>query len=82
MDTPGFSSIDMERAQRIYKHELASYFREFARYSENCRFTGCSHTKESGCAVINAVQNGDIMPERYESYNIIYNEIKDLKAWK
>ena len=82
VDTPGFSSIEMERAQRIYKHELASYFREFARYSENCRFTGCSHTKESGCAVINAVQNGDIMPERYESYNIIYNEIKDLKAWK
>jgi ribosome biogenesis GTPase len=81
VDTPGFSSIDMERVQRIYKEELADCFREFVKYAERCKFTSCSHIKENGCAVIEAVENGEIMPQRHESYKAIYEEVKDFKLW-
>ena len=81
VDTPGFSSIDMERTQRIYKDELGLYFREFVKYADKCQYTGCSHTKEHGCAVIEAVKNGGIMPERHENYKIIYNEVRNFKTW-
>ena len=81
VDTPGFSSLDMERAQRIYKDELAIYFREFSSFTGKCRFSSCSHTREDGCAVIDAVNKGIIMRERHENYKLIYNEVKDLKSW-
>lgn len=81
VDTPGFSSLDLERAQRIYKDELADCFREFAEYIPRCRFTDCTHTKESGCAVIEAVNEGRIARERHDSYNAIYEEVKDFKTW-
>ena len=82
VDTPGFASLDMERMQRIYKEDLPYCFREFLPFLGRCRFTSCSHTKEAGCAVLEAVAQGRIMPQRYESYRAIYNEVKDLKAWK
>jgi ribosome biogenesis GTPase len=80
-DTPGFSTIDIERVQRIYKDELAGCFREFKDYLGGCRFTSCSHTVETGCAVIDAVNSGKIAPQRYDSYKAIYGEVKDLKTW-
>ncbi len=82
VDTPGFSSLDLERTIRIYKDELAFCFREFGDYIEKCRFTSCSHTKEKGCAVLDAVDNGDIMKERHDNYKAIYEEIKNLKEWQ
>ena len=80
-DTPGFSSIDLERAQRIYKEELAGCFREFEKYIPCCKFTSCSHTVENGCAVIEAAKKGEISPERHESYKAIYEEVKGFKVW-
>lgn len=46
VDTPGFSSLDMERAERISKEDLPNCFREFAPYRGGCRFTSCAHVKE------------------------------------
>ena len=81
-DTPGFSSIDIERYELVRKEDLPGCFREFAPYLGECRFTSCSHTCEKGCAVLKAVQEGKIAPSRHESYVTMYQEVKDIKEWQ
>ena len=49
---------------------------------DQCRFTGCTHTKEKGCRVLQAVQDGDIPASRHRSYLRLYDELKDLRAWQ
>lgn len=67
-DTPGFSSFDTDRMELCRKEELEGCFREFAPYLGKCQFTGCSHVKEKGCAVLKAVEAGAIQPSRHASY--------------
>lgn len=65
VDTPGlrgFGLVDLK------KEEIALYFPEMLRVSENCRFTPCTHTHEPGCAVKEAVEAGEISYDRYSSY--------------
>jgi ribosome biogenesis GTPase / thiamine phosphate phosphatase len=81
-DTPGFSSLDTGRFDPILKENLQYYFREFAPFLDCCRYTGCSHTKEQGCAVIGAVQDGVIAPSRHKSYCDLYEEAKAIKEWE
>lgn len=81
-DTPGFSSLDLERSEPIRKEDLPAAFREFADYLGDCRFTSCSHTGEKGCAVGRAVEEGAVSPSRYESYKTLYNQVKDIKDWQ
>lgn len=80
-DTPGFSSLDIERCEIVLKDELPYCFKEFNDFVTDCRFTTCTHTGEPGCGVINAVNKGLIPPSRYENYVTLYNEIKDIKEW-
>lgn len=82
-DTPGFSALDFERCEKIYKEDLPYCFREFAPYLEKCKFqTNCSHTGDKGCAVAEAVNNGLISKNRYNSYVEMYNEVKNIKEWE
>lgn len=81
-DTPGFSSMDLERYEVILKDQLQYCFREFEPYLDRCRFTGCSHTKEKGCAVLAALERGEIAPSRHESYFILYESAKNIKEWE
>ena len=81
-DTPGFSAGDLEKVQVILKDELAGCFREMRPYEGKCRFTGCSHTKEKGCAVLEAVQEGKIAPSRHQSYVALYEQAKNIKEWE
>lgn len=81
-DTPGFSSLDAGKVDPILKENLQFVFREFAPYIDHCRYTGCSHTKEDGCAVLEAVKNGDIAASRHKSYCAMYEEAKDIKEWE
>ena len=81
-DTPGFSTLDIERYEIIEKEMLPHAFPEFAQYIGQCRFTSCSHTCEKGCRVIDAVNQGKISVSRFESYKTMYNEVKDLKKWQ
>ena len=65
VDTPGlrgFGLVDLK------KEEIALYFPEMLKFSEDCRFAPCTHTHEPGCAVKEAVENGDITYDRYSSY--------------
>lgn len=82
IDTPGFSSFEAEALNLELKHRLAETFPEFAPFADGCRFVGCSHTKEKGCAVLDAVRSGKIVKGRHESYVRLYNELKDLKEWE
>lgn len=81
-DTPGFSSLETERYAVILKEELADCFREFAPYTDKCQYTGCSHTKERGCAVLAALAAGEIEQTRHESYWSMWNDVKDLREWE
>ena len=81
-DTPGFSTLDMQAYETIYKEDLVKGFREFEPNLGNCRFSTCTHTTEPGCAVIEAVNQGRIGKSRHESYVTIFNEIKDLRPWQ
>lgn len=82
VDTPGFSSLDMEQVEPIAKDELADCFREFEPYIGDCRFIGCAHYKEPNCAIRDAVERGDIARSRYESYVTMYEAVKDKKEWE
>ena len=79
IDTPGFSTVDIERYGRIPKGEIADCFREFAPYSDKCRFADCAHLKESGCAVTEALAAGKIPRSRYDSYARLYAESAELE---
>jgi ribosome small subunit-dependent GTPase A len=65
IDTPGIREID---PYGIRKENLGYYFREFLPYIKKCRFNTCTHFHEPECAVIRAVEDEEIYPERYDSY--------------
>jgi len=79
IDTPGvkaFGTIDFERA------EVAHYFPEIFKISSDCRFNNCTHTHEPGCAVLAAVEAGEISPTRFTSYLSILDEDPNNKYRK
>lgn len=78
-DTPGFSSLDIDM---IRKEELSSLFIEFYDYSDNCKFKDCSHTKELGCGVIEAVNSGNIIKSRHDNYVEFYEKLKLINDWE
>lgn len=65
IDTPGIRGFGLVDVSQL---ELSGYFPEMLRIEDNCRFAPCTHTHEPGCAVKEAVENGEISVERYESY--------------
>ena len=76
IDTPGikgFGTIDFER------EEVGHFFPEIFRASAECRFGNCTHTNEPGCAVIEAVEHGEIALSRYESYLSILGDCSESK---
>ncbi len=65
VDSPGvkgFGTFDME------VEEISHYFVEFFELSKDCRYGNCTHTHEPGCAVLEALERGEIAPSRYQSY--------------
>lgn len=82
IDTPGFSSFDAQSLEWELKQHLPETFPEFLPYLDHCRFTGCRHVKEKGCAVLQAVKDGHIPESRHRSYVRLYEELKSLKEWE
>ncbi len=81
-DTPGFSTFELDVSDFELKERLASLFPEFDKYDGECRFTSCTHTKEKDCAILDAVNNGEIQESRHRSYMQLFDEMKDLKPWE
>ena len=74
LDTPGFTALEPEAME---KEELRFCFPEFDPYEGSCKFQGCIHDREPGCAVKEAVEDGKISKERYESYISFFRELKE-----
>ncbi|RZK68906.1 MAG: ribosome small subunit-dependent GTPase A [Pedobacter sp.] len=70
IDTPGIRELGVFD---IRPEELGHYFREMRDLMNQCRFNNCRHVNEPGCAVIKAVENGEIELSRYESYLSIFH---------
>ncbi len=81
-DTPGFSTVDLQRYEMIDKDRLQYCFPEFEKHLGSCRFISCAHTCELGCAVLQALADGEIAKTRHDSYVAMYNEVKDIKHWQ
>ncbi len=73
-DTPGFSRIDITKV--VPKEALRYCFREFLRY--RCAFSNCMHVGEQGCAIVEAVEKGEIHEQRYRNYLRILKEYDQL----
>ena len=80
-DTPGFSMLDFERFDFFERDDLTSTMREFTDYVGMCKYTKCTHTKEEGCAIIQAVKDGDIPKSRHESYCELFDTLKKKTKW-
>ena len=78
IDTPGYSSIQLLVEE---EDDVRLYMREFEDLNGKCKFGGCVHMAEPGCLVKEAVSDGRISQERYNSYTDIYSEIKDRRKW-
>lgn len=81
-DTPGFSSLELEETEVILKDELPYAFPEFEQYLGQCKFTSCLHVKDKGCAVVEAVESGEIPESRHESYCVMMEQAKEIKEWE
>ena len=81
-DTPGFSSFDTDQMEVILKENLQYAFPEFGKYIGTCQFRDCSHRKEPGCAVTQALAAGDIGKSRYDSYLKLYEKAMQINEWE
>ncbi len=81
-DTPGFGMLDFVQFDFYSKEDLPFVFREFEPYIGSCRYTKCTHTKEEGCAVLEAVKNGEIPKERHASFLEFYENLKNKHDWQ
>lgn len=80
-DTPGFGMLDFVQFDFYTKADLPYVFREFEPYIGECKYTKCTHTKEDGCAILEAVRNGGIPKERHKSYLEFYEVLKNKHEW-
>jgi len=78
VDTPGFSSLYLTDMK---EEELRDYFPEFVMYEPQCRFQGCMHIHEPGCAVKEALSEGKISQQRYDNYLALYEELKEKRRY-
>ena len=81
-DTPGFSSFDTDRMEWILTENLPLAFPDFDQSLGSCQFRDCTHRKEPGCAVREAVAAGKVEKTRYESYLRLYEQASAHKEWE
>lgn len=82
MDTPGFSSFEEDSSALTYQKELPASFPDFRPYLDLCQFQDCSHTKEKGCALLEALAQGKIQPTRHQSYLRLYEKAAQIPQWE
>ena len=79
IDTPGLREFQLWADESSLEGSFEEVYSEIAELSQGCRFSDCTHTQEIGCAVIEAVENGTLSNDRYESYLKLFRELTYLK---
>jgi ribosome biogenesis GTPase len=79
VDTPGIRAFGL---WDLHKEDLAPLFPEIAQLIDDCQMRNCTHVHEPGCAVKQAVEAGDMAPERYDSYVSIRESLPFGAPWK
>ena len=79
-DTPGFSAFDTDKLTK--KEELFTFFPDFEPYTGQCRFLDCANIKEPGCAVVEALEKGELQRSRHNSYIRLYELASGHKDWE
>ncbi len=74
IDTPGVRELELAE---ILPEEVGFHFLDFLPHTKGCEFQPCLHAGEPGCAVMKAVEKGEIHADRYESYLRIIRELQD-----
>ena len=80
-DTPGFSMLDFERFDFFDLESLPLCFPEINDRIGQCRYTKCTHRKEEGCAIVEAVKSGEMAKTRHESYVQLFDILKNKHKW-
>lgn len=78
VDTPGFSSFELEG---IKEFDLKEYYPEIKKYDSGCKFADCLHHKEPKCVIKDAVENKLISKTRYNNYIRLLEEIRKIKVY-
>ncbi len=81
VDTPGFATVDNSENPYDFKMNLVNCFPDFSDYIDDCYFTSCTHIKERGCALVEAVNSGKVEKSRHESYVALFEELKNVTEW-
>ena len=81
-DTPGFGSFDVDQFESIRPTQLQYCFPEFGPYLGRCRFNDCTHRTEPGCAVLEALEAGELQPTRHSSYVRLWEQANSVKDWE
>lgn len=81
-DTPGFSLLDFERFFFMKKEDLPFSFPEFEPFLGKCKYTKCTHQKEDGCKIVEAVEKGEMAKSRHESYCTLYRDLNKTREWE
>ena len=80
-DTPGFSMLDFDRFDFFSLDDLPLAFREINERIGQCKYTKCTHRKEEGCAIVDAVKSGEIARSRHDSYVMLYEILRNKHKW-
>ena len=81
-DTPGFGIFELSSIEELNYEDVAGLFPEFQKHIGSCRYTKCTHLREEGCSIMEALENGEIAESRHQSFVTVYEEIKALRPWK
>jgi len=74
IDTPGVRELEVFGVDAA---QLAFLYPDFAPYLGQCAFSICTHLQEPGCAVLQALEAGDIHPDRWDNYQKLFLELKE-----
>lgn len=80
-DTPGFSMLDFDRFDFFELDDLPLSFKEINERIGECKYTKCTHLREDGCAIVEAVKRGEIAKSRHDSYVSLYEILKNKHKW-
>ncbi len=80
-DTAGFSMLELTMVSDLSPRELSTYYPDFLKARQNCKFSSCLHQKHDKCGIIESVKNGEISKMRYLNYLKILQELQQFKKY-